>query len=331
MAFREQVGVLMGERLDHERPLWRLDIIPLEGERTGVVGRFHHALADGVTAILLVGGLLWDTAEEKSHSAKGGSSRTAPKPPPDAERTRRRLMRALWRELRPGADSPLDRHIGSDREVAWTSFPLDRLKRIGRAAGEGVTVNDVVLAAVTGALRRWLADSGQSPAALRAQIPVCLHLREQSSGDIGNKDSFLNIDLPIDEPDAARRLAVINAETRERKLDHDADTLYAFFHALGHFKPLYKGVTRVISGPREFALSVSNVPGPRDEVQILGHGVDEFASFAEPADRHALRVSIVSLGGELAFGFCSDPEAVPGVERLAAAVEESMAELEGAG
>ena len=107
----------------------------------------------------------------------------------------------------------------------------------------------------------------------------------------------MNVDLPIAEPDPQERLRLINAETSERKLDHDADALYAFFHALGRFRPLYKGVTRLTSGPREFALSVSNVPGPRERAVILGHAVEQFCSFAEPADRHALRISVVSLGG----------------------------------
>ena len=107
----------------------------------------------------------------------------------------------------------------------------------------------------------------------------------------------MNLDLPISEPDPAARLRLINTETSERKLDHDADTLYAFFHALGRFRPLYRGVTRLTSGPREFALSVSNVPGPRQRAVILGHAVEQFSSFAEPADRHALRVSVISLGG----------------------------------
>ena len=328
--FRATVGALMGERLDHERPLWRLDVVPLEGERTGIVGRIHHALADGVTAIRVVGGLLWDAVPSRE-TRKGNepSSLTAPKPAAEAKPSSRRLMGALERELRPGAGSPFDHHIGPRREVAWASFPLERLKAIEHAAGEGVTVNDVALAAVAGALRAWLAASGASPHGLRAQVPVCLHLRDES-GDIGNKDSFLNVALPLDEADPLQRLRRINAETRERKLDHDAETLYAFFHALGHFKPLYEGVTRITSGPREFALSVSNVPGPRNPVQVLEHVVDDFCSFAEPADRHALRVSIVSLGGAIAFGFCSDPDAVAGVDGLAEALVGSIAELDAA-
>lgn len=126
-------------------------------------------------------------------------------------------------------------------------------------------------------------------------------------------------------------MRLISAETGEQKLDHDAETLYAFFHALGHFKPLYRGVTRLTSGPREFALSVSNVPGPPQRVLLDGHPVEQFVSFAEPADRHALRVSIVSLGGELAFGICSDPEAIADLEGLADALTDAVAELSSPG
>jgi hypothetical protein len=183
-----------------------------------------------------------------------------------------------------------------------------------------------VLAAVAGGLRNWLADEDR-PVSLKAQVPVCLHLRDEDDS-IGNRDSFLNVDLPLEEPDPVARLRSINEETSERKLDHDADTLYAFFHALGRFRPLYKGVTRIISGPREFALSVSNVPGPRERPTILGHEVREFCSFAEPADRHALRVAVVSLGGDLAFGLCSDPGAIEGLDDFAEALEASVGELE---
>ncbi len=140
----------------------------------------------------------------------------------------------------------------------------------------------------------------------------------------------MNLDLPIAEEDPIARLRQINSETSERKLDHDADTLYAFFHALGRFRPLYRGVTRLTSGPREFALSVSNVPGPRQRPLILGHAVEQFCSFAEPADRHALRLSIVSFGGELAFGLCSDPEAISDLDDLRGSLADSIAELEGA-
>ena len=191
-------------------------------------------------------------------------------------------------------------------------------------------MNDVVLAVVAGALRRWLPEAGGIAQDLRVQCPVCLHAQAEEKGELGNRDSFMNVDLPIAEPDPQERLRLINTETSERKLDHDADALYAFFHALSRFRPLYKGVTRLTAGPREFALSISNVPGPKERAVILGHAVEQFCSFAEPADRHALRISVVSLEGELAFGLCSDPEAISKLDGLRGALGDSIAELEGA-
>jgi diacylglycerol O-acyltransferase len=338
--FRRAVGDVLSKRLDHARPLWRFDVLPLTGYRAGVIGRIHHAMADGVSAIRLAAGMLWDQEASRpvlgtSPKPKASGAKSAPsgRPAPPAAGEARILVRlpaALWRELRPGADSVLDQHIGSGREVAWTAFPLERLKRIGQRAGEGITVNDVVLAVVAGGLRSWLAGDGGRPHDLRVQVPVCLHAREEEKGELGNRDSFLNVDLPLAESDPLARLRLINSETRERKLEHDADALYAFFHAIGRFRPLYRGVTRLTSGPREFALSVSNVPGPSQRAVILGHAVEQFCSFAEPADRHALRVSVISLGGELAFGLCSDPEAITDLDRLRGSLADSIAELEGA-
>ena len=239
-----------------------------------------------------------------------------------------RLPAALWRELRPGRDTKLDQHIGPAREVAWTSFPLERLKRIEHGAGEGTTVNDVVLAVVAGALRRWLPRGWWDRRRPPGPVPGLPARARGGRGSARQPRLLHELDLPISEADPAARLRLINTETSERKLDHDADALYAFFHALGRFRPLYRGVTRMTSGPREFALSVSNVPGPRQRPLILGHAVEQFSSFAEPADRHALRISIISLGGELAFGLCSDPEAISGLDGLRGALAESIGELE---
>lgn len=334
-ALGRSVAGLMAERLDHERPLWRLDLLPVTDGRVAVVVRIHHCMADGVSAMRVLAGVLWDPPQESSSASKHHAPDAGPSSPsrglrstsPGRLRRAARVPGALRRELRPGRDSPLDRQIGSGREVAWTGAPLTELKRIEHALGEGITVNDVVLAGVAGALRSWLDEGDRAPGDLRAQVPVSLHSRREASDEVGNRDSFLFVDLPLAEDDPVERLRRISAETRERKLDHDAETLYAFFHSLSHFRPLYREVTRLTSGPREFALSVSNVPGPRDPVTVMGRAVERFASFAEPADRHALRVAVVSLGGELAFGLCSDPDAVGGLDRLASALDESLAEL----
>ncbi len=162
---------------------------------------------------------------------------------------------------------------------------------------------------------------------MRVQVPVSMHHRDEDDGSLGNRDSFLFCDLPVGEPDPRKRLAAINAETRSRKEHHDPAELYSFFHSLSHIKPLYGLASGLASGPREFALSVSNVPGPREPVRLLGSRVAELYSLAEPADRHALRASAVSLAGRMGFGFCTDPGAVPGVAELAGGLDASLAEL----
>jgi len=355
------VGKAMAERLDHERPLWCVDVVgPDDGGRTALVIRVHHCLADGVTALRMLSQLLWDgddggepgssqpwrpepTPARARMLASGVASRlrdagdavatgarsvASPRRWRQAGRELAALPGTLRRELWPlGADTAFDRRIGGDREVAFTACELEDLKRIEHSFGTGVTVNDVVLAVVAGAIRGWLGTHHEPAEAMRVQVPVSMHHRDEDAASLGNRDSFLFCDLPISEPDPRKRLEAINAETRSRKAHHDPDELYSFFHSLSHIQPLYKLASSVASGPREFALSVSNVPGPRDPVRVLGASVTELYSVAEPADRHALRASVVSLAGRMGFGFCTDPGAVPGVAELADGLDASLEEL----
>jgi WS/DGAT/MGAT family acyltransferase len=355
------VGKVMAERLDHARPLWCVDVVGPDGEgRTAVVIRIHHCMADGVTALRMLSELLWD---EDDGEDPGSPDAWVPEPTPGSPRllasgvaarlgglargvrggARAAISPRRWREggrelaalpgtlrreLWPlGADSAFDRRIGGDREVAFTACELGDLKRIEHASGTGVTVNDVVLAVVAGAIRRWLGTHDEPMQEMRVQIPVSMHHRDEDPDSLGNRDSFLFCDLPISEPDPRARLAAINAETRSRKEHHDPDELYSFFHSLSHVRPIYRLASGLASGPREFTLSVSNVPGPREPVGLLGARVTELYSVAEPADRHALRASAVSLAGRMGFGFCTDPGAVPGVAELADGLDASLEEL----
>jgi WS/DGAT/MGAT family acyltransferase len=354
-------GRAMAERLDHAKPLWCVDVMGPDVEgRTALVVRIHHCLADGVTALRILSALLWD---DDSGDQPGGAAPWSPRPAPGSARllaagaasrlgdlrsaavggARAAISPARWRragremaalpatlrrELWPlGADTAFDRSIGADREVAFTDCRIEDLKRVERAAGPGVTVNDVVLAMIAGAIRGWLETHDQPIEAMRVQIPVSMHHRDEGAKQLGNRDSFLFCDLPIAEPDPSRRLEAINAETRTRKERHDPAELYSFFHTLSHIRPLDRYTSELSSGPREFALSVSNVPGPRQPVRVLGAEVTELYSVAEPAERHALRASAVSLAGRMGFGFCTDPGAVPGVTELATGLDTSLEEL----
>ncbi|MCF6522819.1 wax ester/triacylglycerol synthase domain-containing protein [Streptomyces sp. JJ36] len=319
-------GELMSERLDHRRPLWAIDLVgPLADGREVIVARIHHAMADGISCLRFLDEALWEPPGAAPPPAHRAGAAPGPARPPRHEL--RRLPATLRREFGHRArDSALDREIGARRELAVTAVPLAELKAIGAARPHRATVNDVLLAAVCGALRTWPAADGRL-GRLRAQVPVSLHRRDEDAAGPGNRDAFLNVDLPLTEPDPPTRLDRISGETATRKAAGDAQELYDFFHALARCPPLGRIVGRLAAGPHEFSLAISNVPGPRTALSVTGRPVTGLYSVAEPAQRHALRVSALSYAGTLGVGVCTDPEVLPGIAGLADAIGEAVAEL----
>lgn len=361
-TLRELTARLLSERLDHSKPMWSIHALALSGGRTGLVLRIHHCIADGIGTLRFLDGILWDEAADGT--AREPKDWT-PNPPPSSvelvtggiadcvlglaggvvgavrslgdpggmKQSLDSLVRvpgALVRELRPRATAGtrFDRAIGSWRDVAWLQRPIAELKAIGAAHSNGghVTINDVLLAGVAGGIRSWLSEdaAGQQ---MRVKVPVSMHSRDADPDAIGNRDSFLFVDLPLHEPDPAERLRLINAETTERKEHHDAAALYGFFQGISHLSPLHHEVAKASMSPREFTLAASNVPGPRKPRWVAGRKVTELYSATEPAARHALRVSAISLDDDLAIALCTDPEAFDGVDGLARAIDDAIGEL----
>ena len=320
-AFRAAVADIFRQHLDRSRPLWRIDVIgQLESGGTALAWRIHHALADGSTAMRLAGAVLWD--EEPAAGAPPARSRPRAARPAEAS-ARRRLdgIRAVAREVpQPWLRSPFDGHIGARREVAFASTALDDLHRAAAAAG--ATVNDAVLTVVAGGLRRWLESHHGQLGAVRVKVPVSLHGLSggpAASGPAqGNRDSFFCLDLPLGPADPLERLTEIQAATRVRKQEHDAQYLDALMHGLARTPRLAQFVQRVLAHPRSFALNVSDLPGPLRPVQVLGAPVRELYTLAEIREQHALRVAVVSLAGTLNFGLVADPTLLSDVDRLAA-------------
>jgi hypothetical protein len=189
-----------------------------------------------------------------------------------------------------------------------------------------VTINDLLLAAVAGGIRHWLEDERLPLDPMRVKVPVSLH-RPDEGEEVANRDSFLFLDLPCDQDDPDRRLARITAEAETAKADHDADALYSFFHGLSHLGPLGRAGVKLASSPHEFSLAVSNVPGPREQIYVMGRPVREVYSLAEPADRHALRVTGLSCAGTMRIGLCTDPAVLHSLDRLAAGLDQAFDEL----
>ena len=322
------VGDLMAEPLDHRHPLWSIDVIgPLDDGREALAARLHHAMVDGIAGMRFLQDAVADPGE---HAASSVGMRPAP-----ASRTRRglwqRLPAAIGRELgRPGSRSPFDRPLTAHRELAFTTVPLGALKAIGASRPRRTTVNDVLMAIVSGGLRSWL---GASAPRLRAQIPVSLHHRDDGPA-VGNRDSFMNVDLELRASDPLIRLDRISAQTRAAKQADDAELMYDLMHAIGQLHPLgglpsvSAMLERVESSAREFSVAISNVPGPRSELSVTGRRVAQLVSASEPGMHHALRIAAISHGDSLGIGFCTDPTAVSDIAGLADAVEKAYRELQ---
>jgi len=182
-----------------------------------------------------------------------------------------------------------------------------------------------VLTVVGGGVRRWLNAHHGHLGSVRVKVPVSLH---DSGDDAGNRDSFFVVEVPVHEADPAARLRVVHRGTAARKRDHDAETLDGVLRELTHVSPrLKRFCERVEASPRSFALNVSNVPGPRRAVSVLGTPVRSLHSIAEIGERHALRVTVVSCAGSLYYGLCGDPDVVDDLDALASGIQDDAAEL----
>ena len=339
-GLRIAVARIFEQHLDRSRPLWRIDVLPrLTGGRSALVWRIHHALADGSTAMRMASSVLWDDQPGASGAERAPArSVQAPAPGPAAH-DRLAGLRAAAREApQPWLRSPFDGHIDARREVAFTTAGLEELHRVA-AATDGATVNDAVLTVVAGGLRRWLEAHHGHLGAVRVKVPVSLHAlpppgsppgTPPSGGGAaqpGNRDSFFCLDLPLGSADPFERLAVIHRTTRARKQGHDAQHVDALMRELAHSPRLSRFAEHVLAHPRSFALNVSNVPGPRRPICVLGVPVRALYSLAEIGERHALRVAVVSLAGTLNVGLVADPTLLADVGDLAAGMQAEAAEL----
>ena len=336
-GFRATVASIFAQHLDRSRPLWRIDLIPrLSGGGSALIWRIHHALADGMTAMHMAGAVLWD--EEPAAGPRAPRPRRQPRPQaaaearPAAHHRMATLLAAAREAPQPWLRSPFDGHIDARRTVAFTGARLDELHRV--AATSGATVNDAVLTVVAGGLRRWIEAHHGRLGAVRVKVPVSLHAPPSSppgpgddGGQPGNRDSFFCLDLPLGSANPLERLAAIRRATLVRKQEHDAQQLDAVMHRLARTPRLSRFAEHVLAHPRSFALNVSNVPGPRRPVRVLGVPVGALYSLAEIGEHHALRVAVVSLAGTLNVGLVADPTLLADVDQLAAGMQAEAATL----
>jgi diacylglycerol O-acyltransferase len=346
---------VLSEPLRRDRPLWELWIAPdLRDGRIGLVGKAHHCMVDGLAAVEL-GLILLDTDPAPAPDERAPEWLPAPTPHPlellargawDLTREQLRLLRtplelaraplalpafglrtarALAGAVLPVAPRSSFNAPGSaDRHLATARRPLDHLREVRTT--HGVTVNDVLLAAVAGALRRHAERRGERPRDLKAMVPV--NVRGEDTGELGNRITFMFVELPASLADPVDRLHRVSLATRARKeagVPEDAD---AALQALAYApRPLQKAAAHALASPRVYNLVVSNIPGPRIPMYMCGCRLREAYPVVPLSDRHALSIGMTTIGDDACFGLYADPETLPDADALALDLDAAIDEL----
>jgi diacylglycerol O-acyltransferase / wax synthase len=356
----DAVEECMSTPLPRHRPLWQVWIADeLRDGRIGVVGKVHHCMVDGIAAVEL-GTLLLDPDPV---APPPQLDRWSPRPQPSgsqllvqgladlarsqldlaalparALRSPSRALGLVSRTRRAGAalleaarparlTAQLNSPISPLRHLGLVARPVDDLVRVKRAFG--VKLNDVVLAACAGGVRGFVRKSGASPVRLKTMVPVNVRAGGEASR-LGNRISFMFVDLPCDEPDPVRRLREVHAATSDRKRAGQPDGASDVVRSLGLVpSPLQRVVSRLIASPRTFNLTVSNIPGPPDPLYMLGCRLAEAYPIVPIPERHALSIGVTTVGEGAYFGLYADRESLPAVEGLAREIDGAIDELVG--
>ena len=363
--FRELVGRLLAPPLERSKPLWELVLVDGFGEdRFAIVYKTHHAMADGISAVD-IGMLLFDVDPEAAPAPAEAQWAAAPTPSRRAllrragaglaaaparvaawlrgarlepGRARRRALDGLaglwevaWNLARPAPAVPLNGPIGRGRSFSWASFDLSDFKHVKNALGG--TVNDVSLAVVAGALRRWLGERevGVAGLELKALVPVSVRT-EDERGELGNKLTAMRGPLPVGVEDPVERLRAVSAamdRLKASKQPHAAEAIWGINDWFRDFAPplLLRPTAAINFSTRLFNLLVTNFPGPQVGYYVLGRPLTEIYPVGFLAKDHALAVAILSYNGRVGFGLLADPEAIPDADRIVAHLGAAVAEL----
>jgi diacylglycerol O-acyltransferase / wax synthase len=346
----ELASRLHSSLLDRHRPLWEAYFVEgLNDGRFALYSKFHHSLIDGVSALKLMQRTLSTDADDPELRAIWSLPR----------RHRQSADRSRWQTLRQLAGSVaafgpstwslaraalveqqltlpfaaprtmLNVPIGGARRVAAQSWSLDRIKSIKQATG--VTVNDVVLAMCSGALRYYLLDEHALPdTPLIAMVPVSLRTAEEADAG-GNMVGTILCNLATDVEDPAKRLETISESMRgNKKVFSELPRLQAFALSAFLMAPLGLAVVPgfVSSAPPPFNIVISNVPGPTEPMYWGGARLDGNYPLSIALDGQALNITLTNNAGNIDFGLVGCRRSVPHLQRLLGHLESSLKDLE---
>jgi diacylglycerol O-acyltransferase / wax synthase len=363
-ALADLVSDLASTPLDREQPLWQVHVVDDVAGGSAVIMRFHHCIGDG-TAMMAFAQELFDHSPdapaEREHPATAASApgliegvlgsafqtvewsaRTAISTVETAVHAVLRPGEALdkatallggatvlARELLKTADppTPLKGDFGLRKRVAWSApVAIEDVKAIG--ASSGAKVNDVLVAAMTGALRGYLADRGVpvEEITLRAMVPVDLRPPERRM-ELGNEFGLVILELAIDTEDPLERLARTKAHMDALKRSPEAVAIMALFNLFGRGPKMIEDFAVDLFSSKA-SLVMTNVAGPREALYLAGAPIDRILFLVpHPGKQLGMGVSIFSYNGFASLAVITDRRLVPDPEAITGRFSRQFAQL----
>lgn len=334
-------------RLDRHRPLWEVTLVTgLAEDHWALVTKTHHCMVDGVGAVdasyLLFDGVAdaLRAAPPEAHFGPSpgwfdalagvvGAGLHAVSHPLDVARRAEALGEMLvHEELRGAPHSSINEPIGPRRTLRAVQVDLGEVKHVKGTLGG--TVNDVVLAAVTGGLRELFLHRGEEPPhGLRAMVPMNVRAEHERDGSLGNRISSLFVELPVDEANALARYEHVCDAARAVKTGRQPLGADALLNVAQLAPPLvHQMVARTLFAKRLFNITVTNVPGPQVALSALGAPLKTVWPLVPIAADHGVGIAIMSYDGRLTFGINADAASMPDVDVLARGITETLRELQ---
>ena len=358
---RNLAGRIFSQQLDRSKPLWELWLVEgLKGDRFAIIGKTHHCMVDGVSGVDITT-VLYDAEKDPVEPAQQ-AERWVPTPEPSraqllaeamVERTvnprevvrgMRRVMRGPRRALRKVTEavvaagsfawtgiaappSPFNFDVGPHRRFSWVRASLADMKHIKNELGG--TVNDVVLAAVAGALGRYMRARGHATVGLelRAMVPVSVRTADQH-GALGNQVTSMMAPLPVWCEDPERRLQLVRQSMGDLKQSKQALGATLLTQLADFAPPTVAGqAARLQARQRFFNLVVTNIPGPQFPLYLMGRRMERVFPMVPLAKNQGVCIGVMSYDGQVNFGLIGDYDGMPDLDDLAGDLEASIAEL----
>ena len=363
-ALQDLASLLASTQLDPSRPLWQFHLIEQYGEGCALICRLHHCIGDGLALVHVLlsatdtePGTPWPVTEpqtksrrrpgplskllrparvaagitrqvtgtmlEQVHEVRADPAR-ALDPVHTGARGAAALARLLllWPDRRTIFKGPL--HVR--KRAAWSaSLPLADIKLIG---GElGGTVNDVLLTAMSGALRRYLLARGETVEGLnfRAIVPVDLR-KPGTAEELGNKFGLVFLSLPVGMVDPGQRLHELRRRMDALKDSLEAPVAYGILNTIGRLPQAMQDIVVAIFGLKGTAV-MTNVIGPGEELYLAGAPLESLMFWVPQSGRLGLGVSILSYNGQVWLGTITDAGLVPDPDSIVSAFHAEFNEL----